>query len=325
MASSVAVSRPEVEAVRRFTRFYTRRLGVLREGLLASPYSLTEARLIYELAQRDGATASDLVRELDLDAGYVSRLLKGLESRGLIARRPSATDGRQTLVSLTAAGRDAFAELDTRSRGEVEALLAPLDGAARTRLVTAMTAIEELLDSQAQARPAYLLRPHRPGDIGWVIQRHAELYAEEYGWDGSFEVLVAEIAGAFLRDFDPARECCWIAERDGARVGSVFVARQSEEVAKLRMLLVEPRARGLGLGRRLVEEAIAFARRAGYRRMTLWTNDCLTAARRIYEGAGFKLVASEPHRSFGRDLVGETWALELQRPAAAPADVRSGG
>jgi DNA-binding MarR family transcriptional regulator/GNAT superfamily N-acetyltransferase len=300
-----------IAAVRRFNRFYTRRIGVLQEGLLKSPFSLTEARVLYELAHREDATASALVRDLDLDAGYLSRLLKGFEERGLIKRAASPRDARQSLLSLTALGRAAFAPLDRRSQDEIGDLLRALPAPAQKRLVEDMTEIETLLGERPAPSVPYMLRPHRPGDLGWIVHRHGALYAGEYGWDDSFEALVAEIAAKFLRDFDARRERCWIAEREGEILGSVMVVRQSEEVAKLRLLLVEPGARGLGIGRRLVEECLSFARHAGYRRMTLWTNDVLHAARHIYEQAGFTLTAREPHHAFGKDLVSETWERDL--------------
>ncbi|MCH2393386.1 bifunctional helix-turn-helix transcriptional regulator/GNAT family N-acetyltransferase [Oceanibaculum sp.] len=300
-----------IAAIRRFSRFYTRRIGVLHEGLLGSPYSLTEGRIIYELAQHAPLTASDLGADLGLDAGYMSRVLKGLEDKGILARRPSPEDARRTLLSLTEEGQAAFAQLNARSHDEIGDLLDTLPEAARQRLVSSLETAETLLSGEALQPPAYLLRPHRPGDIGWVIQRHAELYAEEYGWDISFEALVAEVAATFLRNFDPAGDCCWMAEIAGERVGSAFVVRQDTETAKLRLVIVDPKARGLGIGARLVEECLRFARQAGYRRMILWTNDVLHAARHIYVKAGFRLVASEPHHSFGKDLVGETWERDL--------------
>jgi DNA-binding MarR family transcriptional regulator/N-acetylglutamate synthase-like GNAT family acetyltransferase len=304
------VTTDRTAAVRRFNRFYTRRIGVLQEGLLKSPFSLTEARVLYELAQREDATASALARELDLDPGYLSRILKGFEEQGLILRNSCSLDARQTLLRLTDLGRAAFLPLDRHSEEEVGALLASLPSSAQRRLIAAMAEIEALLEAPARAAP-YVLRPHRPGDLGWIIHRHGALYAEEYGWDQSFEALVAEIAAKFLRDFDPRWDCCWIAEREGEILGSALVVRESEAVAKLRLLLVEPRARGLGIGRRLVAECLAFARRAGYRRMTLWTNDVLHAARRIYEQAGFQLTAEAPHHAFGKDLISQTWEREL--------------
>ena len=303
-----------IAAVRRFNRFYTRQIGVLQEHLLASDFSLTEARVLYELAQRDGqregVSAAQLARELGLDPGYLSRILGAFTRRGLLQKAPAPDDGRQSLLSLTPAGRAAFAPLDARSRDEVGAMLARLSAPEQRRLVAAMDAIEALV-GETSARVPYVLRPHQPGDIGWVISRHGALYAQEYGFDDTFEALVAEIAAAFVKTFDAKRERCWIAERAGAPVGSVFVVRQSDTVAKLRLLLVEPEARGLGLGKRLVDECIAFARRTGYRTLTLWTNDILTAALRIYQAAGFVLVAEERHHSFGHDLVGQNWDLAL--------------
>ena len=304
-------SAARIGAVRRFNRFYTRQIGLLQEGLAATPFSLAESRVLYELAHRPGVTASELGRDLGMDAGYLSRMLRGFEEQGLLGRRRAPSDGRQSHLELTEAGRAAFAPLDDGTNAEIGALLARLDAAGQARLTAAMAEIETLLNPAPAVIEPYTLRPHRPGDIGWVIHRHGALYAEEYGWDERFEALVAEIAAQFIRNFDPARERCWIAERAGAIVGSVFLVRQSDSVAKLRLLLVEPSARGLGLGRRLTEECIAFARERRYAKITLWTNDILTAARKIYARAGFRLVASEHHHSFGHDLVGENWELEL--------------
>jgi DNA-binding MarR family transcriptional regulator/GNAT superfamily N-acetyltransferase len=301
-----------VDAVRRFNRFYTRRIGVLLEGLLHSPFSLTEARIIFELAQRSGVTASALGAELGLDAGYMSRLLRSLQHRGVVERARSPDDGRQFHLHLTAAGSEAFAVLNARSHAEFEAMLSGLANDQQVRLVRAMATIEELLGAPAPAPSPVVLRPHEPGDMGWVVYRHGALYAEEYGFDESFEALVARIAADFVDNFDLRHERCWIAERDGEILGSVLVVRQSDAVAKLRLLLVEPRARGLGLGRRLVDECIRFARRTGYQRLSLWTNSNLLAARRLYEAAGFTLVDQAPHHSFGQDLVGETWELTLR-------------
>jgi DNA-binding MarR family transcriptional regulator/GNAT superfamily N-acetyltransferase len=298
-----------IAAVRRFSRFYTRVIGALREGLLQSRFSLAEARVLYELAHRNELTATELGRDLEMDAGYLSRMLQAFERDGLLARSASETDRRQNLLSLTAAGAEAFAPLDARSRAEVGALLAGLSEPAQSDLVAAMQRIEALL---ATSRPAaWLLRQHRPGDIGWVIARHGALYADEYAFDCRFEALVAQVASGFLAEHDPARERCWIAERDGVNVGSVFLVRKSDEMAKLRLLIVEPTARGLGIGRRLVAECIAFARQAGYRGITLWTNDILLAARAIYQQAGFRLVASSPHCDFGPHCIGEDWELTL--------------
>jgi DNA-binding MarR family transcriptional regulator/GNAT superfamily N-acetyltransferase len=301
----------QIAAVRRFTRFYTQRIGVLQEGLLRSPFSLTEARVLYELAHRDGLNAATLCKELGLDPGYLSRILAAFETRGLLAKHATAGDGRRNTLALTPKGRRAFAPLDVRSRQEVGALLGPLAGADRTRLTAAMRTIERLLDPAAERAAPYILRPPQPGDMGWVVGCHGALYAEEYGWDEQFEALVAGIVAEFVQKFDARRERCWIAERDGENVGSVFLVRQSERVAKLRLLIVDPKARGFGIGARLVEECILFARAHGYRTLALWTNNVLTAARHIYEKKGFRLVREEPHHSFGHDLVGETWELKL--------------
>lgn len=305
------VAEPRIAAVRRFNRFYTKQIGVLQEGLLDSPFSLAEARVLYELAHRDRPTATVLGTELGLDSGYLSRILRGLEKRSLVAKTRSVEDGRESFLALTAEGRRAFSRLDRNSANAVRALLSDCSVPDQRRLVDAMEAIEHILAAAPSRPPKIALRPHRPGDIGWVIHRHGALYAQEHGYDASFETLVAEIATDFLREFDPARERCWIAEADGEIVGSVFLVRKSERVAKLRLLLVEPRARGLGIGRRLVAECIAFARQAGYRRITLWTQRGLDAARRIYEDAGFRLAGEHPHHSFGQDLVAQTWDMKL--------------
>lgn len=300
-----------VAAVRRFNRFYTRKIGVLDEGLLDSPFNLTEMRVLYELAHREQPTATAVGRDLGLDPGYLSRILRRFESEALIAREPNPQDGRQSLLTLTTKGRLAIGKYESRSHAQIRDLIAGLGESDQRRLVEAMDRIERLLGPAPDSARPFVLRPHRPGDIGWVIARHGAIYAEEYGWTMEFEALVAEIAGAFLRNFDPSGEACWIAERDGENVGSVFVVRKSKTVAKLRLLLVEPKARGLGIGRSLVEQALRFARGAGYRKMTLWTNKGLDAARHIYERQGFVLVAEEPHHSFGKDLVGQTWELTL--------------
>ena len=297
--------------VRRFNRFWTRRIGVLREGYLESPFSLTEVRVLYELAHCEETTAGEIREELGLDAGYLSRLLRGFEKDGLIHKRPSEADGRRRLLRLTERGRDAFALLDETSRNDIGAMLAGLSIGGQERLVGAMRTIEGLLGARSEPEVPYILRPHWPGDMGWVVHRHGVLYAREYGWDERFEALVAEIVAKFIQRYDPKQERCWIAEREGGIVGCVFLMRESEEIARLRLLLVEPEARGLGIGSRLVEECIRFARQAGYRKITLWTNDVLYAARRIYEEMGFRLVHEEPHHSFGHDLVGQTWELKL--------------
>jgi DNA-binding MarR family transcriptional regulator/GNAT superfamily N-acetyltransferase len=300
-----------IAAVRHFNRFYTQKLGVLSEAFLNTPFSLTEARVLHALAHRDGATATWLGRELDLDAGYLSRILRDFERRELIQRIQSLQDGRQTLISLTSAGRDAFEPLDRASHGEVGSMLAPLAEADQDRLVGAMRIVGGLLGDRAEAAPAFMLRAHRPGDMGWVTQRHGQLYSEEYGLNHKMEAYVAEVVAKFLRDFDPAREHCWIAEQDGAPIGSVFLVKESDTIARLRLLIVEPRARGLGVGRRLVEECVRFARQAGYREVTLWTHSILIAARRIYDSLGFEIVDTETHDEFGPELVGETWNLRL--------------
>lgn len=300
-----------VGAVRRFNRFWTRQIGVLREGYLESPFSLTEVRVLYELAHCEETTASELGEELELDAGYLSRILRGFEKHGLIHKRPSEADGRRRLLRLTERGQEAFAPLDARSRDDVGAMLGGMSIERQEHLVGAMRTIEGLLSARPEPEVPYILRVHRPGDMGWVVHRHGVLYAREYGWDERFEALVAEIVAQFIQQYNPKLERCWIAERDGEIVGCVFLVRESEEIAKLRLLLVEPKARGLGIGSRLVEECVRFARQAGYRRITLWTNDVLDAARGIYERVGFRLVHEEPHHSFGHDLVGQIWELML--------------
>lgn len=298
--------------VRRFSRFYTRELGLLANGYLDSPFSLSEARVLYELANREHAVASELTRELQLDAGYLSRILRGFRRRGLLGATPSRADGRRTELRLTRRGRAAFAAIDARSRDDVGALLAPLAVADQERLVAAMAAVERLLGEPGAATAGgYVLREPRAGDLGWVVQRHGAVYAEEYGWNVEFEGLVAGIVGTYVERHDPERERCWIAERDGLNAGCVFVVKHTATVAKLRLLLVEPDARGLGIGARLVDECVAFSRAAGYRRLRLWTNSVLRAARHIYEAAGFELVAEEAEHRFGKDLVFETWELRL--------------
>lgn len=300
---------PLVEAVRGFNRFYTRRIGVLDEGHLKSRFSLAEVRVLYELAHRDGPSASDLARDLELDAGYLSRMLRGFRGRGLVGRTVSRDDARQSRLALTGKGRQAFRPLERRASEAVAGMLDPLTGEERARLAAAMESIQRLLDPPAAREAAYTLRPHRPGDMGWVIHRHGVLYAREYGWGERFEALVAEIAAKFIQNFDARRERCWIAERGGEAIGSVFLVQYTEETAKLRLLLVEPAARGLGLGKRLVEECIAFAKQAGYRSIVLWTQDILQAAQHIYKTAGFQLVREEPHCEFGIPMTGQIWEL----------------
>jgi len=307
-----AASRAAIESVRSFNRFYTRKIGVLQERLLRSPFSLAEARVLYELGTRQDPVAAALSRDLDLDFGYLSRILRGFEKRHLIRRSRSPRDGRSQLLSLTRSGRAAFRSLDARSRAETGKLLGAMPSRERTEMIDAMAIIQRNLGDRNDVKlPRVRLRRHRPGDIGWVVERHGRLYADEYGWDERFEALVAQIVADFIRNLDPAGERCWIAELNGRRVGSVFLVRKNLRVARLRLLLVEPEARGMGIGGRLVDECIAFARRAGYRKLTLWTNDVLHAARRIYEHAGFELVREEPHKRFGDRLVGQTWDLKL--------------
>jgi DNA-binding MarR family transcriptional regulator/predicted GNAT family N-acyltransferase len=300
-----------VAAIRAFNRFYTKKLGVLDQHLLQSPFSLSEARVLYELAHRNAVAAKEIGTALGLDPGYLSRIVQGFEDKGLITRTPLASDKRQQQLGLTPRGRQAFAKLDRSSDGEVVAMLQALDDGARNRLVGAMETIEQILEPAMPARPSFLLRSHRPGDIGWVISRHGAVYAQEYGWDISFEALVAEITAQFLRAFDPEREHCWIAEVDGEPVGSIFLVKSTNDVAKLRLLLVDKKARGLGVGRALVEQCIRFAREKNYKTIVLWTQSILVAARDIYRRAGFRLTAEEPHHSFGVDLVGETWEMQL--------------
>ncbi len=300
-----------IAIVRRFNRFYTKQIGLLGESYLETPFSLTEARVLYELAHRERPAATELARELALDAGYLSRILRGFERRRLLTRTRSKSDGRQNHLALTARGRAAFAPLDARSREDIGGLLAGLGPAEQRRLIDAMRAIETLLGGTPGSKASYVLRPHQPGDMGWVVHRHGALYAQEYGFDERFESLVAGVVAKFVERYDPRRERCWIAEQDGEIVGSVFLVRRSRSVAQLRLLLVEPKARGLGIGERLVTECVRFARQAGYRTITLWTNNVLRAARRLYQAAGFRRVHREKHRSFGRALVGETWELTL--------------
>lgn len=302
----------QIAAIRRFNRFYTRRIGVLGDHIYQSPYSLPEVRVMYELAHQDRLTATALSRELGMDPGYLSRLLRGLVRRGLIVRTRSEADARQVQLSLSGKGKKTFEGLDAGSNREVMSLLEPLDDPSRRRLVGALSAVESLLgDAERKRAPALIIRQHQPGDLGWIVARHGVLYDREYGWDATFEALVAEIVGKFGKQHDPARERCWVAELDGKNVGCVMCCRESDDVARLRLLLVEPGTRGLGLGRALVDECLKFARRAGYKRMVLWTNDVLTSARRIYEKAGFTLTREERHHSFGKDLVGQTWEMAL--------------
>jgi DNA-binding MarR family transcriptional regulator/GNAT superfamily N-acetyltransferase len=301
----------QIAAVRGFNRFYTRKLGVLDQQLLKSPFSLSEARVLYELAHREDPAAKEIGIELGLDPGYLSRIIQKFDDDGLITRKPLQSDRRQYRLGLTAKGRQAFAKLERSSHDDIADMLATLPRGDGPRLIAAMAMIERLLGASGASAPPAILRGPRPGDMGWVVQSHGALYAGEYGFDSSFEALVAEIAAKFLTSFDASRERCWIADIDGAQVGSVFLVRHSDDVAKLRLLLVDPAGRGQRLGRRLVAECIAFAQACGYRKITLWTQSILVAARRIYQDAGFVLVATEPHRSFGQSLVGETWEREL--------------
>ena len=305
-------SEQTIPAVRGFNRFYTRQIGVLCEGLLKSPFSLAEVRVLYELAHRRQPTASELCKQLGLDPGYLSRILRGLEKRRLVRKSASQADGRQSLLGLTARGKDTFATLDARQSAEVATMLRPLSAARQSRLVQAMHVIEELLDAAPAPKTPYILRSHQPGDMGWVVHRHGVLYAQEYGYDEHFEALVAEIVARFIQHFDAKHERCWMAEREGEIVGSVFLVKKSQTVAKLRLLLVEPSARGLGIGKRLVGECLRFARQVGYKKIVLWTQSELPAARHIYQEAGFRLVQQKKHRSWGReDLVSEIWELKL--------------
>lgn len=308
----------QVAEIRAFNRFHTRLVGALNEGLLASDFPLVQVRVLYDLAHADNLAAADLVARLGVDAGYMSRMIAALESRGLIEKTPDSDNAKRLVLSLSEAGRAVFARLDRASAEEVRQLISPLPEAERRQLVGAMRTIRRLLGDDSLSAPAappaerrFTLREPRPGDLGFIVHRQAALYAAEYGWDWSYEALVARIVSDFVTHFDPASERCWIAEVDGAIAGSVFVVRHDETTAKLRLLYVEASARGMGLGRALVDEVISFARERGYTRLELWTNSILVSARRIYEAAGFELVDEQPHRSFGHDLVGQTWVLKL--------------
>jgi DNA-binding MarR family transcriptional regulator/GNAT superfamily N-acetyltransferase len=303
----------KIEAVRRFDRFYTNRIGLLKPGLLKTRFPLTQARIIFELAQRQDLTASALTRALDIDAGYLSRLLSAFEKDGLIQKSPSKSDNRHQLLKLTAKGRKAFSVLNERSKRQNAALLQSLSPEDQQRLLQSMQTLENLLGAPAKPALPYLLRPHRVGDIGWIIHRHGVLYAEEYGFDETFEALVADILARFIQHHDPKREYLWLAEQDGERVGSIMIADAGEEVAQLRILLVEPKARGCGIGKRLIQECMDFSKRAGYKKIKLWTQSILAEARHLYEKAGFALVEEKPHRSFGHDLVAEIWELPLRK------------
>ena len=308
---SDAASTDRIAAVRRFNRFITRQVGALREGLLHSRYPLAEARLIYEIAQHESIGMTLLAQDLGLDLGYLSRTVSRLEAEGLLEKTRTAGDGRQRLIRLTGKGRRLFAMLDRRSSDEVAGVLARLSDSDQSRMLSAMRTIEDVLGGPTSKEVPFILRAHEPGDMGWVIERHGAIYADEYGWDTSFEALVAQICADFITHLDTARERCWIAEMNGQRVGCVFVVKVDDMTSKLRLLLVEPEARGLGLGGRLVDECIAFSRETGATTLTLWTNSILTAARHLYESRGFRLTNAEAHHSFGHDLIGEHWDLRL--------------
>jgi len=301
----------QVSAIRAFNRFYTRKIGVVG-GMASSPFSLAEARVLYELANREKPTATEIRKDLGLDAGYMSRILRDFERRKLVAREQSKADERQRFLSLTAKGRRVFAPLDERSNRDIAAMIDAVPPTERNQLIQAVDTVRKLLGDKTEvSRTPYLLRMHEPGDMGWIVYRQAILYSEEYGWDNTYEALAAEIVAQFIKAYDPKRERAWIAEKDGERVGAVFVAKGSDQIARLRLLHVEPAARGLGIGKRLVDECIRFARQAGYKKMTLWTQSILLAARHIYKQAGFLVVRQEPHHSFGKDLRAETWELDL--------------
>jgi DNA-binding MarR family transcriptional regulator/GNAT superfamily N-acetyltransferase len=310
-----------VRAVRAFNRFYTQRIGVLQRGVLQSPYSLTEVRVLYELANGADLTATDIQRILGLDRGYLSRILRSFERSGMLLRERSKKDGRRSLIRLTSHGRKVFSALNARQSSDVAKMLQSVPDSVREKLVGSMQTIQKALNGETAAAGKVLLRAHRPGDMGWVMFRHGILYEREYGWDERFEALVGEIVVNFIKDFDAERERCWIAELEGERVGSVFLVKDTATVAKLRLLLVEPAARGHGVGRLLVSECIDFARKAGYRKLTLWTNNVLDAARHIYESAGFELVKEEKHNSFGHGLTGQYWSLDLSTPLVSSASV----
>lgn len=312
MSTPARTSAQRIDTVRAFNRFYTQRIGMLRGGLLDSDHSLTEVRVLYEIAHRDNMLAIDLVRDLGLDAGYLSRILARFQKRGWVTRKRSGEDARKSFISLTPRGKKLFASLDARARDEIGQLLAPLPVEQQAKLQGHLENVQALLGNAQRQSAEITLREHRPGDIGWIIHKHGLLYAQEYGWNGEFEALVAEICAKFIRSFDPSGERCWIAERDGAPVGCIMLVRHSRTIAKLRLLLVDPSQRGRGVGEKLVNECLGFARASGYRKVVLWTQSILTAARRIYEAHGFKLVKSGPHESFGAQLIGETWELDVR-------------
>jgi DNA-binding MarR family transcriptional regulator/GNAT superfamily N-acetyltransferase len=313
-----ARNQQRIAAVRRFNRFYTRQIGVLRKGYLDSPYSLGEMRVLYEIAHGDNPTASDVGRTLDLDAGYLSRVLRNFEKRGMISRKTSDQDARQSHLALTACGRQTFTPLEQRSQDDVAEMLDSLDAGEQARLAAAMAEIETLLGAepataeQASPKPQYILRGPKHGDFGWIVSRHAQIYAEEYGWTVPFEGLCAQIVADFVNKYDAQLERCWIAEMNGENVGTVMLVKDEEPgVARIRLLIVDPKARGLGLGTRLTDECVKFARAAGYKKITLWTHSILTAARHTYEKAGFKMMRSEKHKSWGKPVVSEHWDMVL--------------
>jgi DNA-binding MarR family transcriptional regulator/GNAT superfamily N-acetyltransferase len=306
---------PQIDTVRRFNRFYTRAIGVLHEGWLDSPFSLTEARVLYELAHRQKPTATAVRTSLDLDAGYLSRLLSSFEKRGLVKKTPSREDGRQALLELTSKGLEQFSPLESQTVQQVRGMLEKLSGGQQRQLLTAMQTIEKIMapeeSTNSTMAASYLLRPHQPGDMGWIVHRQGLLYAQEYGYDEQFEALAAQVVAEFVERYDSKRERCWIAEKGGEVVGSVFLVSKSKTVAQLRLLYVEPATRGLGIGSRLVGECVRFARQVGYKKMILWTQSELDAARHIYRKAGFRILKRKPHHSFSKDLVAETWQLSL--------------
>jgi len=312
MTTKLGSKSGRTEAIRHFNRFYTKKIGVLQESLLNSGRSLSEVRILYELAHSKEQTAKILCRDLGVDAGYLSRILARFEQQRLIERKVAQDDGRQSLIRLTRRGAAEFAKLNGAANDEIDSMLQELSDSDQQKIVDAMKSIESVLTGASKQSPAsYILRPHQPGDMGWIVHRHGVLYGKEYGWNSELEALVAEIVAKFVREYDSDRERCWIAERDSEIIGSVFLVKKSRSVAKLRLLLVEPSARGMGVGQRLVSECINFARLVGYKKITLWTNDILHGARRIYEKAGFRLVDEEKHHSFGHDLGAQTWELDL--------------
>ena len=304
--------RENVAAFRRFNRFYTKQIGLLTQGFLKTRFPLTQARVLYELAQHEQPTANDIISELNIDPGYLSRILSNFEKEGLLSKVRSESDSRQRILKLTTKGKKSFAILNERSCKEAEALLLSLSGEEHYRLLHAMKIIENTLGTEPKSLTPYLLRPYEPGDIGWIIHRHGVVYSEKYGFDETFEALVAEILVKFIRKHDPKRECIWLAEQDGERIGSVMIVDGGDRVAQLRLLLVEPKARGKGIGKRLINECINFSRRNRYRKIKLWTQSNLLEARNLYVKAGFELVDESPHKSFGHDLIAEFWELPLR-------------